>query len=230
MRSVLLVLLLPAAAAAGGGNEAEKLFRQVEKKITSAKSLKVSATIEVQGKSDDGKVEATLVWAAGNKARLKFSGNIQGKDVTMEVVSDGKRMLSTGFGKSKEEKARKNLDDLLTRMVSRAGLLGIFFIVRQGGPGQPAGDPDSEKLFNARDFKLGEAEKVGGRDARVIRYRIIPEIGNPVAVTLWVDVKTLLPLKRQIAPEQKDADTITETTTTFTLNPKLDPKTFELPK
>jgi hypothetical protein len=68
--------------------------------------------------------------------------------------------------------------------------------------------------------KAGAAEKVGGRDARVISY-----LWGGQRITLWLDNKTLLPLKRVYTLEKMH---ITEIYTAFNLDPKIDARAFEL--
>ena len=56
-------------------------------------------------------------------------------------------------------------------------------------------------------------------------------MGDPLQITLWLDTKTDLPLKRQTLGKVKDVKmTAIEVYTEVSLNPKLDPKIFELPK
>jgi len=102
-------------------------------------------------------------------------------------------------------------------------------------------------------FEAGAAEKVGGRDAKVVTYIVAGLPGTDYHVTLWIDAQTSLPLKRVIVPivgEQpkqphprkapirlkrlmvpsgREPVRITETCE-FTLNPKIDAAVFQLPK
>jgi outer membrane lipoprotein-sorting protein len=115
-------------------------------------------------------------------------------------------------------------------VTSRIGLLGVSFLARSGGPGPEKEELEPDRLLRVQDFKMGEAEKVGGRDAKVLHYRLDIEGKDSFTITLWLDARTLLPLKRVVAPEKEREGRITETYTEFTLNPQLDAKTFELPK
>jgi outer membrane lipoprotein-sorting protein len=84
--------------------------------------------------------------------------------------------------------------------------------------------------IKAYDFKSGAAEKVGERDAKVVRYRCGQGDGCPgdEEITLWIDAKTLLPLKRSFVLK-RDGVRIVENYTEFTLEPKVDAKDFDLP-
>jgi outer membrane lipoprotein-sorting protein len=229
MRFALLAVLVPAFAAQG--NDAEKLFRDLEKKIDAAKSLRLASDIDVKDKREGGTLRSSLALAPGGKVRMTMKGKGGGKEVEIEVVSDGAKLHTRANppGDSKQEEAPKNLHALMRKMLSRAGTLGAAFLVRGSGrPGAPK-ELDPEKLFKVSDFKIGEAAKVNGRDAKVIHYQIAIAGKDSAKVTLWLDAKTLLPIKRVIIPEAEDVQ-VTETYTEFQLNPQLDAKTFELPK
>ena len=50
-------------------------------------------------------------------------------------------------------------------------------------------------------------------------------------MSVWIDTKTQLPLKRIVAVDHDgQMFRITETYSTFAIDPKLEPKLFEIPK
>src|SRR5207302_1425640 len=63
MRFALLAVLLPTVAVAGEGNEAEKLFRQMEKQIASAKSLRLASAIDFKSSRGDRMLKSSLTFA-----------------------------------------------------------------------------------------------------------------------------------------------------------------------
>src|SRR6516162_6347712 len=75
-------------------DEAEKLFRAMEKKITEAKTFQIAASIQLKGETKDrgGRLKGSLLLTSDNKARLTISGSISGEAVKRELVSDGKQM------------------------------------------------------------------------------------------------------------------------------------------
>lgn len=208
------------------GNEAEKLFRAMEEKIKTAKTVQVTFDIEMKGKDKQAKSKGSLLFTKDNKARLKTSGNETGKDVTVEMVSDGKRMKSAEspetIAKAEEVPTRTNLHSLLSSMVSGPGLLLTYEDL------SPGLVPPSFRLVY---FNGGAPEKVDGRNAKVVSYNaILP--GDTAQVTLWIDAETLLPLKRVIVAEgneKVEAFRITEICN-FNLNPKVEAGVFALPK
>jgi outer membrane lipoprotein-sorting protein len=247
MRYVLSVLawsfLLPVALAQD--NEAEKLFRDMEKKIRAAKSFEITFDYQVEDLAGTKRSsKGTLLLTKDNKAGLKVSGYFEGKrDAPLELVSDGTKLKTKGAkfvvasngvpgvekGGQSEQETPKNFSVQLGALVSRSGvwfsLYVMPYLLRDGI------DPDDEgSKVNAYGFKLGAAEKVGEREAKVVRYRFGK--GGPCPddqeIILWVDAKTLLPLKRVLDLRKNrgvvSGIIITERYTGFTLDPKLGAK------
>jgi len=250
--SVLILLtLLPVAQAQD--NEAEKLFRAMEKKITAADAIQVTVAIElraIKGSGNESKLKewrrllkvrkasGFLILTKDNKAQMKIRGANVG--LNMEMVSNGKQLrLGNEEGILDPAKPRptpKYLHALLTTLVSRTGVTagGVTIRFAPGPQFEPVFltledgeklDFDPEKLgWGVSDIKAGAADKVGGRDAKVISYRF--EKGDGGRDTLWLDNKTLLPLKR-VYTLGRDMH-ITEIYTEFNLDPQIDAKAFEL--
>src|SRR5262245_32464264 len=130
MRPAALALFLAVPALAAQDNEAEKLLRQLEKKLTGAKSLKVVAALDAG--DEPFKMKATML-LAGNKLRLEMKGAKGDQEFSMEAVSDGKTVKSTSTppGKTEERPAPKNLGPALSQIVGRAGVIGLIFPLRQ---------------------------------------------------------------------------------------------------
>jgi hypothetical protein len=229
MRYVLLTVLAPVFAVQG--NDAEKLFREMERKIDAAKSLRVASLIYVMDNRGGGKLNpkrSTLALAPGNKVRMTMKGKGGGKEMEMEVVSDGKKLALHIIppGQDKQEAALKNLHALMGKMMSRTGSLGAFSLLRD-----PPNAREPDKLVTVSDFKAGADGKVNGRDAKMLEYRVKVAGKQPAKVTLWLDAKTLLPIKRLVVPEMdRENARIWETYIEFTIDPRLDPKMFALPK
>src|SRR5262249_45300905 len=231
---LLLLALVPLTLAQE--NEAEKRFRDVEKKVRAAKAFQVAVTIEAKGDTKDrvGSFKGSLLVTNDNKARLKISGDDFGEARNWEMVSNGKQVrlkpYSLGVSELFKEEATlatpMNLHGQLTTRVSR---LGVFLnLPRMAAWLFVADNPDSR--LGIGGFKAGAAEKVGGRDAQVVRYKtnLSGLKDDEAAFTVWIDSETGLPLRRVIVG--KSLGTITETYTEFTLDPKIDAKAFVLPK
>ena len=94
------------------------------------------------------------------------------------------------------------------------------------GPGKE--EPDLDKLIRVSDFKLGANAKIEGREARVIEYKVAIKDGDTVSAKLWLDAKTHLPLKRELAAEKEGGNVrIVETYSEFKFGQKggeLEPK------
>lgn len=227
-------------------NDAEKLFAAMEKKIQDAKAFQAAVTIDIQGDAKDrvSTFRGAILLTRQNQARLRVSGDDFGEARNWELISDGKSLYLKPYAAMpvfKEEAVLptpKHLHPTLTRVTDRMGIMlmlfGMTYIV------EAAKVPDFEKAgdrnrLDVFAFKSGAVEKIDGRDAKVISFRVGPRDEEGVPVTLWLDSKTLLPLKR-VSDLRKNKGVvseviITERYTAFTLDPMVDAgKAFAVPK
>lgn len=254
MRYVLSVLLLHAlmTGSPAQDNEAERLFRAMENKIKSAKAIQVYADIElraIKGREDESKIgnevskaKGTLLLTKDNQARLTIRNEYLG----IMLISNGKQFkLLSDQGNLDEAEARptpNHLHNLVSTLVRRVGLTGGSMIVRfapgpqfepvfltPAEPGEKDFDADKVEGWGVGGFKAGADTKVGGRDAKVVSYRFggPKAVKGAIPVTLWLDAKTLVPLKSVVVHKSENLH-ITETYTDFKLDPKIDAKTFAL--
>jgi outer membrane lipoprotein-sorting protein len=238
--------LVPAALAQD--KEAEKLFRDMEKKIKGAKALEIVFTYKLEGKRAKG----SLLLTNHDKARLRVSGHyypgIEGNP-SFELISDGKRFKTKGAeigvkttgvpyidpeGQTTAGDTGKGFHAMLAVVLSRGGIgymvYGLPYWIQ--GDGGIDLDPDKpESRMTVYDFKAGAAEKVGERKAKVLRYRFGKGGKGDAEITLWIDAENGLPLKRVFSnPKGVFVGRITETYSQINLHPKIDGKAFELPK
>jgi outer membrane lipoprotein-sorting protein len=204
-------------------NEAEKLYRALEAKIAAAKVVKVAGETVTPAK---GSIEATLLFAQGNKAKGRIVLSTDKKPVLdCSLFSDGKRMkLSVKPGIDTTKDAPGHLHELLARGGCRMGVMVLLFPFNKD---EAVRGPDALMQLPLSDFRLGQNEKVAGREARVIHFRVAGTEG--FAQTLWLDAKTLLPLKRSLIQEGVK-EGMTEVYREFTLDPHVDASVFELQK
>jgi outer membrane lipoprotein-sorting protein len=232
-------------AALAQDKEAEKLFRDLEKKIKGAKALEIVFTYQLEGKTAKG----SLLLTNEGKARLRVSGHyypgVEGNP-SFELVSDGKRFKSKGAeigiatvgipyvspGGQTTGDTGKGFHAMSAVVLSRGGIwygvYGLAYWIKGAG----GVDPDTpESKMTVYDFKAGAAEKVGKRQARVLHYRFGKGGKGDAEITLWIDAETGLPLKRVFFnPVGVFEGRITETYSEFNLNPKIEGKPFDLAK
>jgi outer membrane lipoprotein-sorting protein len=237
MRWLLLpALLLVAAPAHGQQNEAEKLFRAMEKKIRSAKSLQLTFAGELTGDGVKVTFKGTAYLAAGDKLRLEADNNLLGKDEKMLLISDGTSMYAKAGDKvdPKPQPPEPGLYEKASSMIPRLGMTGAFYLfVEFSASTDPPKKKEAfviETKLPVKDFKLGPKEKVGQRDAQVVEYTIDLG-GKPAKIAVSIDVQSQMPLKFVVVAEEagKQVFRLVETIS-VTVDGKLDSKLFEIPK
>ena len=241
MRWLLTLALMALAAwpAVAQENEAEKLFRGMEKSVRAAKTLQLRFEASITG-ADAKKwnVKGTLILGAGDKLRVESEGKLFGEESKFTFVSDGTDMKSFGYtkaagqpkqDKTETEKPPKGAGIFLRESLPRDGFFWCFLNMNRRGE-LPA------NLFKLSDFKLAGKEKIGERNTQVIQFTTtVKEKGkdkdpNVLSMKLWIDAKTNLPVRLAMTGGGSDITDITETYSEFTIDGKVDAKSFELPK
>jgi outer membrane lipoprotein-sorting protein len=223
MWSAVLCSLL-AVQGDGKDTEAEKIFRALEAKLTTARSVTVVVEADIDGSEFKPKMTAKYVFAPGNKARIDATtASTKMKEFHFALISNGARLkISAGTAVVAVIDTHAYLHDLLVAANTRMGtvLLMKAFSKEPEFKGNEVGSH-----FPVSDLRMGPDEKIDGRATRVIHYRIGPK-GDGMAFTLWLDARTLLPLKRVSTVDAK-AYGITEVYREFTLDAKVDASTFD---
>ncbi len=240
MRCRPFVLFLPAALcvllaeAAAQKNEAEQLYRDMEKKLKAAKTLEVVFESKFEEGERGGTFKGTLKLGEGNKGSLEMQGDVQGKEMAVKLTSDGQKLTTTMTppGKSQEKPVPKRFGTEARTVVARVGpTAGMFFVVRVGEAGKEEGEPDIEKMVQVSDFKDAGKEKVGDREARVIEFKVTLGEKAPATARLWLDAKSHLPLKRALSAKKGEQTmTATETYSVFKVGGKKGGKKSAAPK
>jgi len=218
------VLLLPQER-----NEAHALLKKMESKLLDAKTLQ----LKVEGTSRLSNSPVTLKSSLliGEDNRFQFDLDVAKSEgnVIFQAVSDGSKW------KTSIDKFNIPIDvppNLKVQLVEAFFRSGTLFCARwlEAMADKEDKRPEFRKLPDYANFKMGRKEKMGGRDVQLIHFTIKgPD--NPVSVSLWIDVGTTLPVKRELRGMQGVVDVTTvETFSELKLDEKIDPAKFELPK
>lgn len=208
-------------------NEAEKLFRRMEKKLLEAETFALQGESEWKVEKAAYRIKWNVLWAKGHKFNysIKSVGELIAPDV--EGVSDGRDVRVTSGGKTEDRKVSGELGANVAGTLARAGFVASLPVALEGD--RP--DHSLDKRYALSGFELGKKEKVGERDAQAIRFTAVFAERDTTRSELWIDVKEELPLKRHLSVEGKrGAITVTETYSMFAVGEKIDPAKFELPK
>lgn len=222
--SVLLIAL--SFTLADEDAAAKKLFDSVEKKVQSAKSLKLKFAGELKEGERGFTLNGSLLLGPGNKMNLAVKAKMGDKDQEMSAISDGKNVVLTQRGTPKTDPVPEGYTKKIQENLFRLGptLTTITAV-------QPPSSKRKPPLFEVSDYALGKTEKLGKRESKILSYKLT--LGKKqMQVKVWIDAKTKLPVKRILRPLAEDAKRggYVEETMTFTLNPKVDEKSFVLPK
>jgi outer membrane lipoprotein-sorting protein len=228
----LLCALVPLLAGADEPNEAEKLFREMEAKVTKAKAIDCTYEATAEADNKKGTMKGTLLLAEGNKVRMGIEGDLGGMKSKYTMIADGMKMKSVAEGAPAQpaQDAPKWLGDAVRSSLARAGLFFPFMTISATPPGK---DFKADEHFPVSDFKLGKKEAVGKQEAQVVQYTLTMKSITDVKldVSVWIDTKTHLPLKRTLTGSiDGNKMTVTEMYTKMELDGKVDAKQFELPK
>ena len=113
--------------------------------------------------------------------------------------------------------------------MTRGGVwMTLHAVLENQNPAKEYKDFDPDESFAVSDFKLGPKEMVAGREAQILEYNA-KIAGESFPVTVWIDTRTNLPLKRVLKGGQ-DLIIVTESYSKVALDEKADDKEFEIPK
>ena len=229
--SLVAAVLIPAQA-----DSAEAQFKKMEQQILKAKTLQSELDILAKGdKETFMAMKGRIAIAQGGKIRLELEGEVQKEKDKMTMVSDGKLMVMDSSKRpGKSQDAQKQLTEMSLASMARSGIVvSLFFTsARVGGDEEKEKVFDIDKMLAVSDFKLGKKEAIDGKDAQAIEYKLTPKSSKePMMITVWIDVKSNLPVKRvATSKEGEKMFTITETYGKLTLDGKVEDKDFVLPK
>jgi outer membrane lipoprotein-sorting protein len=250
LMAIGIIVLAPPAQSQQ--NDAEKLFRAVEKKVREAKSLNVVYKLE----SNEGTIlTGRIQLAEDNKARIEMEGRLGagelggGWAMTTLLVSNGKNLVErtsnalSGQQNGKELTPKEYNKRLASALVRLGPTNAVIFASPQATlflRKYVAKSDDIERTQSVTDFKMGEKERVGYVEAQVISFQCTDWYGITCKAKLWIDPEAMVPLKRENSNYYGSANfkvdkgkgliVETEVYTEFTVDPKFDDKLFELPK
>jgi outer membrane lipoprotein-sorting protein len=232
--SLLIVTLLVVPAAAQE-NDAEKLFRAMEKKIRAAKSFQMDFEGEVSAGTAKMTVKGKAAFAEKNNCRIEATNEVNGKEGKTLIVADGKTFYWQPPKDNTPAQTRQVVDidqENWQGFIARCGVLSSaqsFYFVKQPKAGESF---DIGTIVSVTDFKLGTKEKVGGKETQIVQFTATIA-KDAMKATVWIDPQTQLPVKFALEGTAKAGGRsilITETYSNFTVDSKLDAKTFEIPK
>lgn len=231
---VALALLLPQA------DEAASLFKKFEKALKESKGLELSfsSTFNEQGK-EVGELSGTFRLARENKAWIEADGTINGKKVSIRVVSDGQLVKLSTTERENVNTMPTPLgmnEDLITRFARSSAKQAIQALHKKllrmdderGGVRSP--EPDLANLPpGVGHFKMGPPEVVGSSKRHQLQFEVTDSgSADRWDAVLWLDQETLEPVRRSLDPLRKGGSKIGESYTQVSFESKFDRDTFKV--
>jgi outer membrane lipoprotein-sorting protein len=219
-----------AAPAYAGENEAEKLFRQMEKKLQAAKTVQIRFDIKASIFGMEGTARGKAVLGEEDRVRLDAEAEFAGMNLKVTMVGDGTKLFNKDSQKAEIEikDSPKGLGEYFRGVWPR---VGIFAGLEEALENQQL--PKVDDAFKVSNFKLGAKEKVGNAETRVVEYTVTLKSKDMAAahVKVWINTQTQLPAKLELRVDAGGvAVELSETYAEFVLDGKLDAKLFEQPK
>ena len=194
-----------------GDEKARRLFQRIERQLGTAKTLECVFEKRIENKLE------------------KESETREGTGTVFLAEGDQGRMDERPKGATKGGESCP-INAAALPLMARFGF-GLYNV--PWPPVEADGIDDRCPIF---EFRLGDQEKIGDRDAQRLEYRFTVKgqkdpLGQeaPFSVTVWLDTKTSLPIKR-VVRWPTDGLTMTESYKKLVLNGQVDPKKFDLPK
>ena len=224
-------ILALAVAQPAGADDARAVFDRMERTVLASKTHHVRADLPDLGGTD---VTARLVVARGNKLRVELGvPEADGGRRTSTTVSDGARLRTPGAVPRKNDAAPARLTDIALAAVTRGGVwLTLYPVLEHPDPAAGFKDFDRDRDLPVSAFRLGKREPVAGREAQEVGY-VLRHRGEDLAVSVWVDVRTHLPVRRVVrdpAVAGPAGVVLTEAYTRVGVDEKVEGAEFELPR
>jgi Predicted periplasmic protein (DUF2092) len=232
--SLLLMLVVPSAEP----NEAEQLFHAMESKVLKAKTVDCCYEVEIVGDTTFTRKGMILLGEAHNlrfDMSGEFGGDFGGKYEQFTFIWDGtkKKSIREGFRLLLAAETPKWLGEAVRAGAARGGIVFVMTAVMIAYSSAADKGFTGDEL-QVGEFKLGNKEMVNKHPAQIVQYTLIVRTKDDkgtAEVSVWIDTKTQLPLKRVLTVGEGDKKaTFTETFSKLTINEKMDPKQFELPR
>ena len=217
-------------------NEAEALLRKMEDKLSDAKTLQIR--IEGTSKSSKGPVtmKSTLYLEGAKRLRMEMEVQSGTDKTSFLAVSDGSNLKTSGKTDLSNDKSNGPYQNdtpmilnipLVHALIRTEIELCASWLEATADRNAPI---ERRRMPDYQNSKMGKREKIGNRNAQRVHFTSFGR-GNPVSVTLWIDVETTLPIKRELRGMQGVEDVTTiETFSEVKLDEKIDPAKFELSK
>ncbi|MBY0229899.1 MAG: hypothetical protein K2W96_11510 [Gemmataceae bacterium] len=209
---------------------ARRWYEEFEERMGKAKAFRVAFRTESEGKGGL-RMSGTLAAVEGDRLRIRFDGETDGKRSVVLFACDGGELLlrTEPAGLPAKSVSRPVADGLYEGVASLLAAGGVAQVVQKLSVTIPASCP----RLRPASWLSSATEKIEGREARRLDYEITA-FGRggleTAAFSLWLVGG--LPAKRTVAVRRGEEvlTRVAETYSEWALDPKLGAKELEVPK
>lgn len=182
----------PAAAAEGG--DADVMYRELEKRLLEAPSVRLTYDITAEG-ALEAHLRGKLTVQAGDRLELDGSGSFGGSPLEVSLASDGENLRGGTRPRPFDISTPPALRQAVVLGLTRMGLLHNLARLAAGSPPDRA-NGGVEEWVVVENFRRGEPEEVDGTATVPLSFDVIVAGVPSATATLWLSKDTGLPVKR----------------------------------
>lgn len=189
---------------------AAELYQEMTRALDRAKTFQARFRIETTDQEPAGVLEGRILREKGNRLRLELPPQKDGGTREWRMISDG---VTVGFGSPgnmSSQECPSRLGTALTTILASSGYKGFITALLSGNITDEKIDGELGEGM-VTDLRIEGRERVEGRWTHRLTMSVGPLTGTEdgsTKVTVWVDTRTHLPLRRRYAFDKSDGDLI----------------------
>jgi hypothetical protein len=209
-------------------DEAPAQFRKFESSLKDSKSFHLEFTSKVVREKEGWDLSGSVTLARGDKACIKASGTRDGKEFSVQIVSDGNvlQVTSTQRGNigrmATPDRMNEGFLTRFARISAGRAVLDLHDALLRLDEGRAGARSPSPELANTLPtvghLKSSPAEVSGKETLDQIQFTVAEGSGERTEIALWLNRKDLSPAKRRMEPTKAGGGKGTESYERAVLN------------
>ncbi len=197
-------LAILAVSAVMADERAEAMFRELEERLLSEKSLHFKFTVTSEGPVRSS-LQGQVRLRGSNRAEIDVAGTYQSEKVNIRFESDGKRMRWALGDQKFDLETPKGLNEAIVIGFTRLGLFHNLSLLLGGKP-PDYGSDSMEDWVQVSDFLFAAPDPSSKVRSRSVRFRIAVEGKDSGQASYWISPLTRLPVERRQTAHYPEGD------------------------